>query len=295
MTWPRKVDAGEPVRSQGKVREVREGRTAQPVAEALRLHARLPVYRRHVEQARRVVRESLVAGPVAVAFSGGKDSMVTLHLAHTLDARVGGYFFDSGCETEWTYAAVEGMRARGIPVTTIRPEYSIVEMIQIVGGLGYTGSHRWHGDWHWGRGDFRRVLLDEPDRRARALLARSAAWRPGEVTMLLGLRAEESRGRHLALARRGSAYRRVDGRRVACPLAWWSGRDVLAYAVTQGLPLSQEYQQPDDDLDSRARRRTGTALGATAVGVGRWARLRHEHPILWQRLTAMFPDLRMDA
>jgi len=222
--------------------------------------------------------------------------MVLLHLAHALDTRVEGFFFDSGCETEWTLEAVRGMRARGIPVTTIHPEYSVVEMIQIVGGLGYAGPARKPGEWHWRRGDFQRVLLEAPDRRARAQLLRRyrRSWR-GTATMLLGLRAEESRARSLHLTTRGLRYTKADGRQMACPLAWWTGRDVLAYAVTHGLPLSAEYLQPDEDLDTRAQRRTGTALGTSAVSIGRWARLRQEHPALWQQLTTVFPLMRLEG
>lgn len=270
-------------------------RDADRTAETLALHARLPVYQRHVSQARDLVRRCVEASPVGVCFSGGKDSLVLLHLAHDVDGRIGGYFFDSGCETAWTHATVRGMQIRGVPVTTIDPEHTIIEMIQMVGGLGYTGPRKLDGDWHWASGAFKRVLLDEPDERARGLVAREWQADPAAVTMLIGLRAEESRARRRLLAQRGPVYERIDGRRFGCPLAWWSGRDVLAYAQAHDLPLSREYRHSGEDVDTRARRRTGTALGMSGVGYGRWARLREDHPALWQDLTAMFPAMRREG
>jgi 3'-phosphoadenosine 5'-phosphosulfate sulfotransferase (PAPS reductase)/FAD synthetase len=260
--------------------------------ETLALHTRLAVYQRHVDQAVAIVRACLADGPVGVCFSGGKDSLVLLHLAHQVDGRISGYFFDSGCETSWTHATVQAMRDRGVPVTTLHPQHTIIEMIQMVGGLGYDGPQKLDGQWHWGAQDFKRVLMDGPDWQARERVA--AAWL-GPVTMLIGLRGEESRARRVHLATRTPRYTRTDGRRFGCPLAWWTGRDVLAYAQAHDLPLSREYRQAGEDVDTRARRRTGTALGTSGVGYGRWARVREEHPALWQGLVALFPAMRWEG
>lgn len=207
-----------------------------------------------------------------------------------MDPTIEGFFFHSGCETAWTLETVEAL-ARLHPVTTLHPRLSVIEMSQQVGTLGYSGPKRLPGEWHYLPVDYRRILIEEPAAEARRLVAEATGREP--VVMLLGLRSEENRGRRMNRARRGPLYRRRDGAWIATPIVDWSGRDVLAHLVTRDLPLSETYLQPGEDLDERACRRTGTAIGTSGATAGRWQRLRMEHPQLWQRLTRDFPDMRL--
>jgi 3'-phosphoadenosine 5'-phosphosulfate sulfotransferase (PAPS reductase)/FAD synthetase len=112
---------------------------------------------------------------------------------------------------------------------------------------------------------------------------------------LIGLRAEESRGRLMNRRAHGVLYPRGDGRWIATPLADWTALDVFAYLVSNDLPVSQEYLDPGDTAEERGRRRTGTALGTTNTGYGRWHELRVRHRALWQELVTMFPEMRHDS
>lgn len=266
--------------------------TRDQLWESLRLHARLPVFHRHVEAARAQVRRALAVGPCVVATSGGKDSTALLHVARSVDTAITGYWIDSGCETDWTVATIAALQAR-YPVETIQPRWSLPEMVQMVGGLGYQGPKRLEGDWHWLPADYRRVQIDEPaaamQRRIEARTGRAPA-----VT-LLGLRREESRARSINAKAHGVLYQRADETWIATPIATWSGRDVLAYFLQHDLPISPVYLQDEPDLEARTRRRTDAALWAHGVDTGKWARLRQEHPRLWQQLTSLFPAMRSEG
>jgi phosphoadenosine phosphosulfate reductase len=62
------------------------------------------------EQLRERIRAHLDVHDGYVAFSGGKDSLVTLHLALSVEPNVPVAFFDSGLEFPETYTYLEQMR-----------------------------------------------------------------------------------------------------------------------------------------------------------------------------------------
>lgn len=259
----------------------------------LRLHARLPVFQRRLDEARATIARARERGPVAVCVSGGKDSMAAWAIAREVEATIPGVWFDTGCDTDATHAVFADMAAGGWPVTRVAPAQTVVDMLQAIGWCGYQGPNRTTPDGYWLPHDYVDILLREPAQRVRAdLTAADAAQRP--AVLVLGLRADESRGRRHSARRRGDLYDTADGP-TACPLVWWTGRDVLAYLVTRDLPISREYLRADDTLDERVWRRTGMAVCVTGVWRGSWARLRREEPATWARLVTLFPEMAREA
>ena len=63
--------------------------------------------RRDLSGIRRRIEAHLETHDGYLAFSGGKDSMVVLHLAHTVDPDVPVVFFDSGLESPETYTYLD--------------------------------------------------------------------------------------------------------------------------------------------------------------------------------------------
>lgn len=252
--------------------------------EQLSLRARLPVYQRRVARAESIIAEAMQHGPSIVMVSGGKDSTALLHLSRTLDPTIPAAFVDDGAQLPWTYDVLDALRALGHSIMTITTEETLVWMLKHVGMLGYAGPERIAGDWHWTGAHFREVLVDEPSRRLRDM---------GYPVQLIGLRAEESRGRLMHRKRRGVIYGRANGITIATPLADWEGADVLAYIVTHDLPLSPVYLQPDDP--ERDRRRTAAVYLEQSADAGDWHRIREHLPAFWQEITRDFPGMRKRA
>lgn len=255
---------------------------ADSAAETYRLRAKLPVYRARVDRARMLIYEAVAKGECYVGFSGGKDSLALLHLVQSVDQGIPGFFIDSGAETPDTLDTVQSMESRGHLVERIYPLRSIIEMFKLVGLLGYDGPDRLPGEWHWKRNKWKQVLIDEPAARIRSL---------GYEVALLGLRKDENKGRGISLRKYGPVHRRKDGVWIACPLADWTGADVLAYCMAHDLPLSKIYLDPGDSAAEREHRRTGTALGSTYTSYGRLQDLRRRYPKMWAELVADFPRI----
>ncbi|HZT90321.1 MAG TPA: phosphoadenosine phosphosulfate reductase family protein [Stellaceae bacterium] len=244
-------------------------------------HAQSVAYGRRLAETRRLLREAARLGRPALMISGGKDSLVLSDIArHEFGNDVEGFFIDSGAEHPAALAVIEALRQRSWRIETVYPERSIVEMLKLIGGLGYSGPEQLPGEWHWAGSDWKRILITEP---AAAIRER------GYPVTLLGLRADESRPRAMSMRRYGPIRTRRDGAVIACPLAWWTGADVMAYALAHNLPLSEIYLREGET--SPERRRTGTLLGDTSTRYGRWAELRHMWPDVWMRLIEIFPEM----
>lgn len=247
-----------------------------------RLHAQQPLHRRHVTQAREVVEAALRGGRRAfVSVSGGKDSVALLGLVRSVDPDVDAWHFDSGAETPDTLEVLKVLQER-YNVRVIRPQLSIHDMVQLVGGLGYNGPKKLEGEWHWAPDDWKRILIQEPAQRL--------CDEHGYDTIFVGLRGDESRGRQMRMSRFGEMHQGKDGILYVNPLAWWSGLDSLAYAVIHDLPISTLYLRPEHIPPQD--RRTASALGMIDTQNGRLAMLRERYPALWHELITLYPEMR---
>lgn len=176
------------------------------------LLARLPAHRRQVERAREVVRRTLEQhAPAYVAYSGGKDSTVLLHLARTvaptIEARI--LLWPESHLLGNFDEVVDRWRALGATIHAVRQT----------------------------RASFRERSPDK--------------WRYLDAigpirSVLIGLRARESSIRRMSLRRFGVAHRRSDGIVRVCPLAGWSTMDVAAVIAAHDLPLIDAYEATID-------------------------------------------------
>ena len=110
--------------------------------------------------------------------------------------------------------------------------------------------------------------------------------------VLLGLRAQESRGRALNRATRGHVYQRADGLHVAQPLADWTALDVHAYLWRAEVPVLPVYLCVDPCADALALRKSWWVCGGTSARVGaHYTWLRRWWPGCWAAAVEIDPEV----
>lgn len=195
-----------------------------------------------------------------VAYSGGKDSGVLLHLARTLRPDIEAVLFID--------------RDGAMP--------GVLEMVEWWRREGVTVHVHVHGS-----------LADSIAQYGRPIMDLGACFRwareQGFDGVARGLRADESKGRQAHATYRHPVRQRVEGWWEADPIIWWSGDDVWAYHALHGLPYVAHYDI--EDGQPRNRRRVGEPLGLIGATYGRVARLKRHHHALYQRLAALVPEL----
>lgn len=246
-----------------------------------RLHAKLPIYWRHVGQAKNIIKQALnVPGTWAVSCSGGKDSVLLLYLC-----------LDVGWKGPVLYFYYDEM-----------PPENNEFIKKLTSTLGLE-LHLLHvpGEWDAYKkvGHFFVFPETPEEKKAASEIARSYKRAVTEyVTELgwagqfLGLSGHESRPRKMMLAKKGPIYktRERGGIWTACPLANWTGRDVWAYTFEHDIPYLPRYDIAEDPETHRSEETYFIAESAWRHGMA--ARLKKENPDEFNRLVYLWPEIR---
>lgn len=220
--------------------------------EAGRLRARLPAYRRRVDESLKVIEEALRNhSPMYVAFSCGKDSAVLFDLVREVDPSVEGRFV-RWPETKWIGdfdRVLDAWADRGAKISVLDLE--------------------------------RKSLSDNvPDRWLRL---RDTSPATGSF---IGLRADESAARRKTLSIHGVTFTAKDGFVRCCPLAWWKTVDVAARIHERGLPILSAYE-----TDINIRTVSRVPRDQHDIRSSFLADLRERDFIAYREVTALYPDL----
>jgi phosphoadenosine phosphosulfate reductase len=240
-----------------------------------------------------------------VAFSGGKDSLVTLDLARRVDPDVPIAFFDSGLEYPETYTYIAELADSwnlDLHIYPARPGLLTV----------LAGSGEWDHDRASCTVDrsLRDLVIDEPAARAHADHGAGELW---------GVRADESRrgtGRwalyYSTLARDvqqhclgccitvaeqrtthgGTFTRRTDGTRVYGPIWDWDSDEVWAHIARRRLPVNPVYATLRRLGCDTTQLRVAPILDGSFLERGRITRLRRGWPALFEELAQVLPRIR---
>lgn len=218
-----------------------------------------------------------------VAVSGGKDSMVSLHLAAAVQPGVRAVWFDSRLEFPQTRPYLERMCAAwGTPLTVIEAEQDPLDLMVE------------NGTWStWTENDLSdpdavsRATMVEPLRKAQETISRASVY---------GMRADESVQRKMLYAKNnGRATVTVKGvvvQHYFAPIWRWSFAQVMAYAAMNRVELHPLYAA-QERLGVRYPR-MGTVIDATGLERGRWFVARQLAPDLARRIEARLPRLAED-
>jgi 3'-phosphoadenosine 5'-phosphosulfate sulfotransferase (PAPS reductase)/FAD synthetase len=192
--------------------------------------------------ARRVVTAMLdCTDRPAVAFSGGRDSLVTLHLVLEQRPDVEVVFTNTGIEFPETLAYVRRLAADwNLNFRELRPRRNFWELAR-ERGLPVGGR---------GNGFFLKEIAQAANvklsnaccNQLKITPARQHYRQTGIEAVATGLRADESLIRRLNLADYGALrYSKDYGAVVAWPLFAWSSADVAAYIARHALPVNPLY------------------------------------------------------
>jgi phosphoadenosine phosphosulfate reductase len=262
-------------RLEGQRREWRRNtHSALTLADAMR--ARSSAFVRLLERSCETILEGSAAGKIAVSFSGGKDSTVLLHMIRCLVPESKEVWFDSGAELQSTREIVEYYDA-----DVMLPQMSMLEICRASGWWGYKTNDLVK---HFDLAD---VLIYEPSRQYMEA--------EGCTVYATGIRAQESRARHITAKVHGALMERANGQWRLCPLLDWTADDIWAYIASRDIAYNRAYDVMASMGIPRLEQRIGTALGGSNITQGRMAYMKRCEPEMFNRLAAEFPLLRSYA
>lgn len=238
-----------------------------------------------------------------VAFSGGKDSTVVLHLARQVDPAVPVAWFDSGLEFPETRDYIDQLATTWrLNLSVIKARPTALETLIASGAWDHDAPDQATPDLHT-------ALITAPAALAHQLHG------PGE---LWGVRSAEARGRRLLYAgqlnrqiaaechgccptgarptrqqrqRHGGVIARVDGTTAYGPIWDWTTPNVWEYLAAQRVPANPIYTKlrrlgaPEQSL------RVAHVIDANQLEAGRVTWLRRGWPQLYADLLDVLPRL----
>lgn len=172
-------------------------------------------YKRRVNQSMGMLTEIINKHKCIVLYSGGKDSLVLLHMALKIDPNIPVYHFSAGYDYE----------SKQIK----QPKEVTDEIIKIAFELGVNPDQL-----------FVRGGRDPASNRFFGLLFEIMKQRNINIE-ILGIRAEESITRRERVSKQ--LIQREGQRFVSFPLKYWTWRDIWAYIVTNDLPYFSLYDK----------------------------------------------------
>lgn len=247
--------------------------------EQYRLHAKLPVYKRHVTKAIEIVREAIkIQGVWNLSCSGGKDSVAMLDLCCVAGWR--------GPVLHFYYPEMPGENTKLVKQLTADRCLDL-HLLPVVG--------EW--DVYDSVGFFIHPETPEQIKAANAMAREykkqvaEYVEQQGWIGQFIGLTRHESRGRNLMLSKKGYIYK-TENRKTwtACPLRDWTGADVWAYIFERNLPYLSCYDKADDP--ERERSEITWFIAESAWRHGMISHLKRTNPCKFNELALRWQEIR---
>lgn len=219
-----------------------------------------------------------------LAFSGGKDSTVALHLALQVDPNIPIAFFDSGAEFPETLTFIEQLASDWNLNLHIYPA-----RIPLLAYLAVSGAWDYTSPLLSTKYSLRTNLIDEPAQAAHN------DHGPGEIW---GIRAAESKARTIAyrVARsRGSdpgVIDRVDGTSAYSPVWNFTDNQIWSYLRRHDVPTNPVYDKLRALGAPTHHQRVGPMIDGTHLSTGRVIWLKAGWPDQFEHITRILPRLR---
>lgn len=255
--------------------------------------------RRDLSMIRRRIRQHVDHHEGYIAFSGGKDSLVSLHLTLAVAPNQPVVFFDGGLEFPETYQYLEQLTELWHLELHVIPTAQTTLQVLAAGG-GW--SHDVPDDAD--APNLHRVAIVEPAAAAHRIHG------PGEIW---GVRAAESRGRAAAYANalraaacfceprcdnqnrrrlHGGLITRVDGTVAYGPVWDWKDAEIWGYIARHHLPTNPVYEKLRKLGAPAEFLRVSGMLDASRLTEGRVTWLKRGWPSLFDELAEALPRIR---
>lgn len=215
--------------------------------------------------------------PGFVAFSGGKDSMVSLHLALQIDPDIPVCFYDSGLEFPENIEYIHYIaNLYNINLHIIRSEPTVLDILKKEAFFDHKKTPI----------DLKTSLLE-----AKILLPSQKAHESFGSGRIWGLRMEESRERKMLLLPRKGSFETKEGYTVTSPVWNWSSHQIFAYLNKKAIPLNPIYAKLQGLGVEEKGLRVGTILDGGNLDYGRVTWLKRGWPELYDQLRIALPRI----
>jgi 3'-phosphoadenosine 5'-phosphosulfate sulfotransferase (PAPS reductase)/FAD synthetase len=241
--------------------------------------SRTACHENRVEAAKRATIDMHDCCPSAyVAFSGGKDSAVLLHLVASLIPGVRAMSVKDDMDFPGEVEYVRDMaRKAGAILDVLYPEFSLQQWL-VDNAVRFDVDDDLHS-----RGT-------EFSDKAFYQVVEQYRIAHGSPGVYLGLRKYESHSRMMNRTKRGVMYQKQSGEVVCQPLCDWEGRDVYAYAFKHGIEFLPLYRCVRLAKSPDKIRKSWWIMNIASIGGWTW--LKTYYPSLAKKLWQMFPESR---
>jgi len=243
-------------------------------------HAKSSGHQKRVVSAQTIVHDALTTlKRPYVSFSGGKDSLVVLHLIMKEMPDIPVLYVDQGMEYPDTYDYVRKIwKEWDLNLTWEYPEMNLWELYDAGGFLNPDKPTD-----PLIRKRFSDTVFYDPIKRF--------SDRINADGFFMGLRADESHYRKLNFLTRGFVYKKADGLTAVQPIADWSTKDVWAYIASKNLPYNPIYDKTKFEVRNKLRV-APFGLGGWHVSLGSYVFMKYYYPGLWNRFCEKNPLAR---
>jgi len=238
------------------------------------LHARTARYKKAIHKANDIISSALgrMVRPY-VSFSGGKDSLVMLHMVLEQTRNISVVYWDAGASYPDTDKFLDDVAVEwNIDII----KFKTTPILDV----------------------FREHGIDHPQIERKTMIA--TVYEPIKQLIkkydfdgvFVGLRKEESFGRSQLIKYRGPLFNNASQGVLEClPVAYFTVQDVWAYITSHDIPYNPVYDHTS--LTPRNDIRVSYYCGESAKEIGRYVWLKKEYPDLYNKFAAEFPEVRL--
>jgi phosphoadenosine phosphosulfate reductase len=222
-------------------------------------------------------RKHISANKGFVAFSGGKDSMVSLHLSLKTNPDIPVCFYDSGLEFPENLEYIQSIaKLYSLNFHIIKSDPTVLDILKKEAFFDHKRL-----PVHL-QTSLIEAKIENPSKEAHERFGPGRIW---------GLRAEESRGRRMLLVPKRGTFTSKAGEVVTSPVWNWSTDQIFAYLEQNGIPQNPLYEKLRHLGVEEKGLRVGSVIDGSNLDYGRITWLKRGWPEMYDKLRIALPRI----